>query len=203
MSGSETPRGRLIPLRRIQGRTEEMSDEALLAACAGGEAAALGALFDRYGARTAGFLRRILKTGGPDVSDLLQATFLEAQRSAGRFRGQSAVSTWIMGIAANIVSRHVRGEQRRRRAEAVLASAPDIRVKTPAEEAERRQLLLHLSAGIDALPPDLRVTYVLCEFEEVTGKDAARALHISESMLWRRLHDAKLFLRRFIDGERG
>jgi RNA polymerase sigma-70 factor (ECF subfamily) len=203
MSGKETSRGLLIPIRRVQGRADEMSDETLLAACAAGEAAALGALFDRHGARTAGFLRRVLKTSGPEVSDLLQATFLEAQRSARRFRGQSTVSTWVMGIAAHLASHHARGEQRRRRAEVVLATAPEIRVKTPGEEAERRQLLLRLSAGIEALPPDLRVAYVLCELEDVTGKDAARALHISEAMLWRRLHDARLFLRRFIDGERG
>lgn len=203
MSGRETPRGRLIPIRRIQGSAEEMSDETLLAACAGGDTAALGALYDRHGAQTAGFLRRILKTSGPEVFDLLQATFLEAQQSARRFRGHSRVSTWIMGIAANIASHHTRGEQRRRRAEFVLTAEPEIRVKTPGDEVESRQLLLRLSAGIDALPSELRVVYVLCELEEVTGKAAARALHMSEPMLWRRLHDAKVFLRQFIDGERG
>jgi RNA polymerase sigma-70 factor (ECF subfamily) len=197
------PRGRLIPIRRVQGHAEEMSDETLLAACARGDTAALGALFDRHGAQTAGFLRRVLNTGGPEVYDLLQATFLEAQRSAKRFRGQSKVSTWLIGIAANMASHHARGEQRRRRVEVVLTAGPEIRVKTPGEEAERRQLLLRLSAGIDALAPDLRVAYVLCELEELTGKDAARALQISEPMLWRRLHDAKVFLRHFIEGERG
>jgi RNA polymerase sigma-70 factor (ECF subfamily) len=203
MSADDRPRGRLIPLRRVQGRPDEMSDESLLAACAAGEAAALGALFDRHGARTAGFLRRALKSGGPEIADLLQATFLEAQRSARRFRGDARVSTWIMGIAANIASHHVRGERRRRRAEVGLAAAPEVRVKTPGEEAERRQLINRLSAGIDALPPELRLIYVFCEVEDATGKDAARAFQISESVVWRRLHDAKVFLRRFIEGEPG
>jgi RNA polymerase sigma-70 factor (ECF subfamily) len=199
VSQRETPRGRMIPLRRVEGRADEMSDEALLAACAGGEAAALGALFDRHAARTERFLRRVARRGSPDVADLLQATFLEAQRSARQFRGQSTVATWIMGIAANIASHHARGEQRRQRMEAVLAAAPEARVKTPGEEAERLQLLARLSAGIAELPPELRVPYVLCELEDLTGKEAARALEISEGLLWRRLHDAKVFLRRVIE----
>jgi RNA polymerase sigma-70 factor (ECF subfamily) len=201
MTRNPSPRGRLIPLRRLEGRPDELSDESLLSACAAGEAAALGALFDRHGARTAGFLRRISRAEWPDVADLLQATFLEAQRSASRYRGQSAVSTWLMGIAAHIASHHARSEHRRRRAEGGLALVPVTHVTTPGEVAERQQLLLRLSHGIEALPTDLRVAYVLCELEEATGREAAQALHISEAKLWRRLHEAKLFLRRFIDGD--
>ena len=37
-------KGKLLPLRRLEGRPVEMSDEALVASCAVGEAAALGAL---------------------------------------------------------------------------------------------------------------------------------------------------------------
>ena len=39
---------KLVPLRRVAGDIVEMSDEALLAACATGDAPALGALFDRF-----------------------------------------------------------------------------------------------------------------------------------------------------------
>jgi DNA-directed RNA polymerase specialized sigma24 family protein len=41
--------------------------------------------------------------------------------------------------------------------------------------------------------------YVMCEIEEVTGREAADAMRISEPGVWRRLHDAKVFLRRFIE----
>ena len=36
----------MVPLRRVEGLPNEMSDEALLAACALGDSAALGALYD-------------------------------------------------------------------------------------------------------------------------------------------------------------
>ena len=202
MSGGATRKGRLIPLRRIEGYADEISDEALLTACAAGEASAMGALFDRHAARVARFLRRLSRETGPDVADLLQATFLEAQRSAKRFRGRSTVATWLLAIAANIASHYARGERRRRHMEAALATTPKGHVKTPSEEAERSQLLARLAAGIDALPADLRIVYVMCEIEEVTGREAASAMRISEPGVWRRLHDAKVFLRRFIEQER-
>jgi RNA polymerase sigma-70 factor (ECF subfamily) len=199
VTGGATRKGRLIPLRRIEGAANEISDEALLTACARGEASAMGALFDRHAARVARFLRRVSRETGPDVADLLQATFLEVQRSAKRFRGRSTVATWILAIAANIASHYARGERRRRNMEAALATTPKGHVKTPSEDAERAQLLSRLAAGIDALSPDLRMIYVMCEIEEVTGREAADAMRISEPGVWRRLHDAKVFLRRFIE----
>jgi RNA polymerase sigma-70 factor (ECF subfamily) len=192
----------LIPLRRVAGRPHELSDEALLAACAAGEAAALGALFDRHAERIAIFLRRLTRKAETDVSDLLQATFLEAQRSARQFRKQSAVRTWIMGIAAHVASHHRRGEQRRHRAEAALALSPPRPIETPGERVERRELLARLAAGIDALPRDLQVVYVMCELEDVAGKEAASVLGLSEGTLWRRLHEARQLLRAAVGGER-
>jgi RNA polymerase sigma-70 factor (ECF subfamily) len=185
----------------VGGRADDLSDEALMAAAAAGEAAALGALFDRHGARTATFLRRITKKDGPDVSDLLQATFLEVQRSSKRFRRQSQVSTWIMGIAAHVASHQRRRERRRSRVEAALALCPPARVETPGDQVQRRELLARLRAGIDALPPRLRVVYVMCELEDVPGKEAASVLRISEGTLWRRLHEARHALRAAISGE--
>ena len=193
--------GRLIPIRRVEGVAEEMSDHALLAACASGEAPALGALFDRHGDRVGGFLRRVLRGVDGDIADLLQATFLEAQRSSRRFRGHSSVSTWLIGIAANIARHHARGEQRRAKAQARLAVSQQVRVLTPGEELERRQMLARLPAAIEALPPDVRVTYVMCEIEDISGREAARALGVSEGTIWRRLHEARIALRRMIAGE--
>jgi RNA polymerase sigma-70 factor (ECF subfamily) len=196
-----TPTGKLIPFTRVQGITGEMSDEALLTACGAGEAAALGALFDRYGERLGRFLRRVASGGDNDVPDLLQATFFEAQRSARRFRRQSSVSTWLIGIAANIVRHHIRSEQRRSKAHAAFAISQQALVVTPGEEAERRQHLTRLSEGIDALPEEIRVVYVMCEIEDISGREAARALGVSEGTIWRRMHCARESLRRVIAGE--
>ena len=105
--------GKVIPLRRtdpppLQDDGDRISDAALVAACAIGDSAALGVLFDRHHRGVYAFLSRLAGTDQRDLDDLVQATFLEALRSAKRYRGDAPVHRWLFGIAANIVSHHVR-----------------------------------------------------------------------------------------------
>src|SRR5687767_5061415 len=102
------------PARREAAGGEVLSDEALLAACATGDAAALGALFDRFHDAVYRFAARLATTDELARDDLVQATFLEVCRTAHTFRGGSAVKTWILGVAANVARHTLRSEQRRR-----------------------------------------------------------------------------------------
>lgn len=45
------------------------------------------------------------------AEDLLSETFLQAIRSAGSFRGESSVRTWLCGIARNVWLRQLRGKR--------------------------------------------------------------------------------------------
>ena len=45
------------------------------------------------------------------AEDLLSETFLRAIRSAGSFRGESSVRTWLCGIARNVWLRQLRGKK--------------------------------------------------------------------------------------------
>ncbi len=194
--------GRLLPFRRAHGGPiGDLSDGALLAACGTGDPAALGVLFDRHATDVYRFLSRLRGADAMDIEDLLQTTFLEAQRAAGGFRGGSAARTWLFGIAANVVRHHARGEVRRR---AMLSSRTEIvapEVETPAAIAERRDLVWRLAQALDDLDHDLRAAFVMCELEEIPGMDAARALGVRPGTLWRRLHDARKALRRALERE--
>lgn len=72
-------------------------------------------------------VRRLLGESGPVVfgyvlarvggvravaDDLVQDTFLEAIKSAGTFRGDSQVTTWLCAIARRRVARHFEAERR-------------------------------------------------------------------------------------------
>ena len=186
--------GKLLPFRRTQGTTEELSDRALVSAIGEGDQAALGALFDRFQRDVHRFVTRIAR-GGADVDDLVQMTFLEAYRSAPRFRGDSAVKTWLLGIAVNLVRHHVRDEMRRRNAGAVLSSIPSVPAAIPGEALGREQQRHLVAAAVELLAPSLREAYVLCVIEEMPGKQAAEVLGIREASLWRRLSDARSALR--------
>jgi RNA polymerase sigma-70 factor (ECF subfamily) len=73
--------------------------------------------------------------------------------------------------------------------------------KRPDDEVERQELLERVIQALPALPHDLRAAFLLCEIEEMSGVEAARTLNIREGTLRRRLHDARLRLRRALEGE--
>lgn len=190
----------IIPLRRVQGDAAEMSDEALVAACAVGEPAALGALFDRHNRAVFRVLSRV--AGGPaaDLEDLVQSTFLEVWKSAARFHERSAARSWIFGIAANLARHYVRGEVRRRQAMRGLAEVRAASPRRPDDDVARGQLVARLGHALAGLPHDLRVAFVLCDLEGLSGVDAARTLGVRQGTMWRRLHDARKRLRDELDG---
>jgi RNA polymerase sigma-70 factor (ECF subfamily) len=191
---------KLVPLRRVSGTVDEISEEALVAACALGDAAAMGALIDRFQAPVYRFVSRLLGSDGTDRDDVVQSTFVEVSRSAATFRGGSRVRVWIFGIAANLARNHIRSAVRRRRMEAALAAVPEPRVVRPDDEAARRELLLQLNAALSRLPHNLREAFVLCDLEDVSGRDAAATLGVREGTIWRRVHEARRALRAAIEG---
>lgn len=191
---------RLTPLRRVAGSTEELSDQALVAACALGDSAAMGALIDRYQAPVYRFVSRLLGSDGAERDDAVQATFFEISRTASRFRSASTVRVWIFGIAANIARNQIRTHVRRRRMETALASVPPQRATRPDDEAQRRELLARLGSALAVLPHHLREAFVLCDLEDVSGRDAAATLGVREGTVWRRVHEARKTLRAAIDG---
>jgi RNA polymerase sigma-70 factor, ECF subfamily len=194
--------GKVFALGRTRAvAASDISDGALLAACATGDRAALGALFDRHHEHVYRFLARLRLRDPRDLEDLLQATFLEAQRRAPRFRRRSSVRTWLMAVAANLARYHIRAEAGRRVAMERMGVAPGPIPDAPLEVTERRQDSRRLMAALAALDDRLRVPFVLCDLEGVSGEQVARSLGLRMGALWRRLHQARKLLRRALEGE--
>jgi RNA polymerase sigma-70 factor, ECF subfamily len=193
--------GTIVPLRRFDERRaaiSDISDEALLAACAVGESAALGALFDRHHEAVYRLISRLLRTEPVETDDLVQTTFLEVWRSAHRYDARGSVKSFLFGIAANTVRHHVRSAQRRR--SAIADWTPPTTANAPDDVAVRAQQVGRLAAALDELRHDLRVAYVLCDLEDVPGVEAAQMLGVRSGTLWRRLHEARRALRAAIEG---
>jgi RNA polymerase sigma-70 factor (ECF subfamily) len=182
----------------VHGTVDEMSDRALVSAVAQGDQAALGALYDRFHRDVYRFVAHLTR-GDVHVDDLVQSTFIEAHRSAPRFRGEAAVKTWLFGIGANLTRHHQRSEARRRSAGDKLATVPAAPPIMPGEAITREQQRRWLAAAVESLSPALKEVYVLCVIEEVPGRDAAQVLGIREASVYRRLTDARSALRAAIE----
>lgn len=172
-----------------------MSDQALLAACATGDMAALDALFERFHIPLYRFLGRLLSHDRPACDDLVQATFLEVRRVARAFRGTSSVKTWILGIGSNVARHQVRSERRRSARQHHYAEGLSAISVRPDEQFEQRELLQQAARALGDLPHHQRVAFVLCDLEQVPGVDVARALGVPEGTIWRRLHVARKAVR--------
>jgi RNA polymerase sigma-70 factor (ECF subfamily) len=192
-------RGSLLPLRRVDGLPSEMSDEALLAACALGDSAALGALYDRLSPHLWRFLSRLAGNSVDELEDLVQATFVAVHASAATFKGAASVRTWVFGIAANVTRRYLRDESRRRAAVDRLSKVPVTPLGRPDESLEQQQLMLRLREALSALPHDLRVAIVMCDLEDIPGRDAAIVLDIPQGTLYRRVHEGRRALQTLVE----
>ena len=176
-----------------------MSDEALLAACALGDSAALGALYDRLSPHLWRFLFRLAGSRVDELEDLVQATFVAVRASAATYKGAASVRTWVFAIAANVTRRHLRDESRRQSAVDRLSKLPVTPVGRPDESIEQQQLMVRLRAALSALPHDLRVAIVMCDLEDIPGRDAAFVLDVPAGTLYRRVHEARRALQTLVD----
>lgn len=190
---------KVLPLRRVCGDVPVMSDEALLAACATGDAAALGALFDRFQDAVYRFAARLQMTDDLARDDLVQATFLEISRTAHAFRGGSTVKTWILGIATNVARHTLRSEQRRRVHQARFLEKQSCAPMLVDDQVARRQLLARIREALEALPREQQLAFILCDLEQLPGAEVARILEIPEGTLWRRLHTARRAVRAAVE----
>jgi RNA polymerase sigma-70 factor (ECF subfamily) len=188
-------KGAVVRLATRSVSPEPLSDASLIAACGTGDSAALGALFDRFHVKAFQFLSRCLGSNGPDVDDLVQATFLEVWRSASAYAGKSGASTWVLGIAANLARHHLRSRQRLQAASENLLRRPALRVPDVGESVERRELVRRVGLALNALSHDQKTAFLLCDVEGTKGSEVARALKIRPGTLRRRLHEARQALR--------
>lgn len=162
---------------------------------------ALGEVYDAHHTHVRAFARRLI---GDDAAaeDLLQETFLTLRRAVSKFRGDSALRTFLLSIAVNQARHHLRGAMRRRVAHARLETEPPPSSPNPEESMRRAQLAAALTRALDALPIEQRIAVVLCDVEERTSAEAARIVGVPEGTIRTRAFHGKRKLREALAEER-
>ena len=134
----------------------DAADRLLLERMAKGDRAALGALYHGYHGRLCRFLSRLTRRIDV-IEEVTNDCFWIVWQKAGEFRGESRVSTWIMGIAYRCGLKALRQHG----AEAVEAG-PESDEGTPASHPdEDRELRDWLNKGLDRLSADQRAVIEL------------------------------------------
>ena len=150
-----------------------------------------------------GFARRLVGDTAT-AEDLVHETFLALPKAIRRFRGDSPLRAFLIGVAVNHARRHIRAATRRRRATERLAERDALLPKTVDADVElqRKRLAEKLWIALDELPLDQRVVFVLCEAEQRTSVEVAGIVGAPEGTVRTRLFHAKRKLREALEDER-
>jgi RNA polymerase sigma-70 factor (ECF subfamily) len=171
-------------------RTKITDDEQLLQAVAGGDRAALRALYERH----APWLTLRLQRRCPDpdvVDDAVQDTFVAVWRSAKRYDGSGAVGAWIWGIGV----RRLIDAIRRRPPREFTSHEP-----LPDEPSAEEQVLLDIANGdlggaLNRLSPELRAVVQATVLDGLSTREAGQLLGIPPGTVKTRMRRARIQLR--------
>jgi RNA polymerase sigma-70 factor (ECF subfamily) len=142
--------------------------------------------------------------------ELTQDVFVHIWRQLGKWRGDSALSTWIHRLTVNLVLSNVRGEQRRQKhemsddtsdpRESVL---PTARREAPAGTRPADVLnAIDLERAIATLPLGARTVFVLHDVEGYRHEEIAKMTGTAEGTCRAQLHRARQLLMKVLETDR-
>jgi len=181
-----------------------MDEASLIAAAQQGKVDAFNELVLAYQHQVYNLAHRIL--GDPaSAADATQDAFISAFQSIARFRGGSFKS-YLMRIVSNGCYDELRRRKRRpatsfedfgevdEEANPALINGHE----RPEEYAERQEMARLIQAGIEALPPDQRITLALSDVQGLNYQEIAEITDVSLGTVKSRLARARGKLRDYL-----
>jgi RNA polymerase sigma-70 factor (ECF subfamily) len=186
-------------------RPAALDDAALIERVVRGDAAAHRALFDRYHARVASFVRR--RVQDPALcEEIVSDVFFEIWRGAAAYRGESSVPSWIFGIAHFKALGARRFQSQRKRAWVVPTSDEEMaRMADHRADAdyEAREEVRRLMSALTVLPRGQQQVLTLAFLEGRSYQEISTELGITEGNVKTRINRARARLRALLNRERG
>ncbi len=157
-------------------------DVALLRAHVAGDTDAFGELVRRHRDRLWAVALRTLGDR-EEAADAVQDALLSAYRAADRFRGDSAVTTWLHRIVVNACLDRLRRRQAR-----PTVPLPDYEIAstgagTPVAPTHDSDTALTVQAALARLPADQRVPLMLLDVDGYSVAEIAGMLGVAEGTI--------------------
>ena len=180
---------------------ETYSDEQIVKLVLQGQVELFELLMRRYNRRLFRMTRAILKDDA-EAEDVMQEAYVRAYENLTKFRGESSFATWLTRIAVHeALARAKRRGLIEPIEDAETEAVPEMplgsSISNPEEMAAQRELKVALEAAIDSLPMLYRSVIVLRYVEELSVRETAECLEISEEAARIRSHRGRALMRRF------
>lgn len=144
--------------------------------------------------RTVYAMARRLLGNHEDADEAAQQTFVRAWSARARFRGDAKLGTWLVRIVLNVAKTMKARGNRHEPLDAAFG------LESGGEGGDsrlaRRQLRLRVRAAVESLPPRQRQVVLLKVFADLTHREVAEVMELSEGAVKAHLHQAVANLRR-------
>jgi RNA polymerase sigma factor (sigma-70 family) len=168
-----------------------------------GHDAALNDLMQRHAEKLFRYLVRSLQDD-EDAADLAQETFVKVYQSRARFDARHKFSTWLYGIASNLVRDRFRWRSRHRQVsldaenettrndfhDVVREAGP-----SPIESIQAEERAETVRRAVAALPEELRLPIILAEYEGCSQVEIGEILGCTAKAVETRIYRARQQLR--------
>jgi RNA polymerase sigma-70 factor (ECF subfamily) len=172
--------------------TDQRSDRELAQLVVGqGDEDAFRALYRRHNPTVYRFVLRMVGGDTAEAEDIMQETWLRAARALGRFRWESALSSWISGIALNRVR-----EMARKKKRSLVEVEGEWEMPVAPQDSGKR---IDLERALELLPPGFRTVLVLHDVEGFTHQEIGNQLGITDGTSKSQLHGARKAMRRLLN----
>jgi RNA polymerase sigma-70 factor, ECF subfamily len=171
--------------------------EELRQRAAQGDPALLADLFSCFRTDLAGFLRRRCGNAG-DAEDALQDAFVSATRYLSGYRGETPLKNWLYRLASSACTHMRRGRKNDPKLHAAYEEElpQGVEKMGQAVEAMLEARLSPLQRALGALNTTDRAVLMLRDGEQMSAKEVARTLSMTEAAVKSRLHRARQQVKR-------
>jgi RNA polymerase sigma-70 factor (ECF subfamily) len=183
---------------RVSSPRVRDEDRADIEACRGGDREAFDRLAERYQRDVYRLCYRYVNNHS-DASDLAQEVLLKAFKAIGRFRGDSAFSTWLYRIAVNTCLNF--RATRRLPSEPLESDVADA-TRGVADRLEQDELSAQVRDAVARLPEKQRATLILKIYHDLTHEEVAQVLGSTVGTVKANLFHALANLRKVMGREK-
>jgi RNA polymerase sigma-70 factor (ECF subfamily) len=185
--------------RRYATGAEEATERALVLRIAKQDRFAISRFVALYEARLTKFLRRLTRRQEL-VDEIINDTMFIVWQQAGRFRFESRVSTWVIGIAYRRAMRAFRIESRRR---VVRAQAVTEEILQPTDMQEQFETTDWLGRALLKLPFEQRTALELTYHAGYSCEEVGEIMGCPAGTVKTRMFHARRKLRRALPASAG
>ena len=189
MTRNSALRKSTIPLQSNWSGDE--ASRAIIGRAQNGDVDAFELIYNEHSGRVYALCFRLMGGEQTAATELMQDVFVRAWKHLGKFRGESAFSSWLHRLAVNAMLEKARGDKRREARVLPMEDTSQIGAFAPGDSPE---LKIDLERAIAKLPPGARTAFVLHDIEGFQHQEIAEQLGVAVGTVKAQLHRAHKLL---------